>query len=445
VVRDLDIQSSSSTRKQDDHNVEMIYVDNSNHTGTEDGSYSHPYTTLNNALLDSRYIGKGGTAKYVYIFKGDGVYNDSCNLADNAILWGSGYDGGFKGIPVRGYPIINGGEIDLGNNNTVMGLEMQNGHVAIYGRNVSNVVITHNNISNYEDQGIEIDITEGTVSNLVISHNNFLFVGNNAIIIFYDSVSSGLVISQNTFSTSNGYAGIQLSGLGTISDVAISQNTFNNFWYGIYIDNEGGASDVAISHNTCNNNSHDGISLNNSDNIVQGTMSDITISHNTCNNNGHDGIFLQNISMGALSDFIFSDNIVTGNAESGIHIASNGGLTATLSGNEANYNGLDGLNLWANGSINVSLNGNIFSNNLNSGIVLSSVGDTNNSSVDLGGGSLGSSGHNSIYSNGEYDVDNEVPDFTISAQRNWWGTFSPASSQFSGSVDYSHWLTSNRH
>jgi hypothetical protein len=69
--------------------------------------------------------------------------------------------------------------------------------------------------------------------------------------------------------------------------------------------------------------------------------------------------------------------------------------------------------------------------------------DVTSGAIDFGGGSLNSEGYNSIYSNGTYDFVNFPNVRSISAENNWWGTTSPAAGQFTGTVDYNPYLSSN--
>lgn len=64
------------------------------------------------------------------------------------------------------------------------------------------------------------------------------------------------------------------------------------------------------------------------------------------------------------------------------------------------------------------------------------------SNADLGGGSSGSSGNNSITNNSLHHVGNLNMSTTIMAENNWWGSVNgPHPTKIAGSVDYDPWLT----
>lgn len=260
VVRDLDIQSQSSAQETTDDNVELVYVDNTN-SGVKDGSLTHPYPTLAEAFLDSRYIGLGGTAKYIYVFKGDGTktgYTGNYTLYDNVILWGSGYDGGYKGIPTLGYPIIDGNAsgsvVTLANNNTVMGCQIQNSGSlinsdGITGSNLSGTCSIMNNIiTNIGYDGIYLSnyhTLSATISGNTLSNNNYSGID------LQSSYAAPLyaTISGNTIS--GGSSGILYNNISRfISDSpvpyfnTISGNTITGNTYGIHIYYHDGANPV---------------------------------------------------------------------------------------------------------------------------------------------------------------------------------------------------------
>jgi hypothetical protein len=223
VVRDIDIQSNAATQKQNDPNVEIIYVNNTS-SGTSDGSLEHPYTTLAGALASSRY----GTGKYVYVFKGDGsAYTGGITLQNNVTLWGSGYNGGYNDIPVPGYPVINGGGaysvITLAANNTIMGCQLQNAFYGIYGENVSTVNINHNIIGS-STFGISLESSGSSTISATISSNTMSGNGGEGIILVnLNSSTISATISGNTIS--NYDTGLDLENFDSS---AISASIFRN-------------------------------------------------------------------------------------------------------------------------------------------------------------------------------------------------------------------------
>ena len=214
VVRDIDIQSKSSTAQSKAH--DLVYVDNSNTSGTEDGSYAHPYSTI--AAGVSNAFGD----KYVYVRQGLSrsaipTYYVPVDLTghDNVVLWGSGYNGGFKGISTYGYPVLDGGNtgvvLTLANNNTIMGLDIQNGN---YGVSLTN------NGSN---------IMTAEIRNNIFSQHNI------AGVYFRNNGSGGISgdILNNTFSANDTYDIHFCSDTFSHANITanISGNTLTDVWY----------------------------------------------------------------------------------------------------------------------------------------------------------------------------------------------------------------------
>lgn len=222
VVRDIDVQTESSTESEltSDANglIEMIYVDNTNNTGTEDGTLSHPYNTLAEALSSPRYA----QGKYVYVFIGDGTsngYTGEFTLLDDVVLWGSGYNGGYRGLPVYGNPVIDGGGtgvvITLGDNNTIMGCQIQNAENGIMGSDVS-TAIKYNTITGNTGDGIYLRFSGSTIASAVIQGN---IINDNAAagidINIGGNASFRAKISHNSiFSNKDG---VYVGGLSTNS------------------------------------------------------------------------------------------------------------------------------------------------------------------------------------------------------------------------------------
>ncbi len=222
VVRDIDIQTQDSTLVESAKNsaggdINMIYVNNANTSGVEDGTLSHPYNTLAEAFSSSRY----GTGAYVYVFQGDGTaagYTGTFTLADSVVLWGSGYDGGYKGIPAPGYPILDGGAdgpvITLAENNTVMGLQLQNAGTSWTKPQIYSAV-------------------PSPTGPQTISHNIFLVKNTGEKTIIFDGVNTGTTtmnIHDNTFQAGSVptwyyWLYLEAEGSGTFT-LSLHNNTF---------------------------------------------------------------------------------------------------------------------------------------------------------------------------------------------------------------------------
>ena len=437
VVRDIDVQSSSVSKKEDVAGISMIYVDNTKPAGG-DGSLEHPYNTLQGALST---VGAGaGSGKRIYVFRGDGTntgYKSSSGytLVDDLILWGSGYNGGYKGLPVTtGYPMIDANSsavnpvLILANNNTVMGLDLEHGKYGIYELNKSGASILYNNIANTSNSGIYVqNATSSTFS-------DFTFTGNTL------TGNGGTAGSIAVWNSTN----------GTISDFTLTNNTITGSTEdGIYVVNSttGTISGFTFTGNSITANSKYGVCLYN---VAGGAMSDFTFNDNTITKNGWYGVNVYNAASGTFSDFTFTGNTMTGNSYHGIGVIN--ALAGTFSdftftGNTATGNTMHGIYLCNSAAGTFSdfiFTSNAITGNTRNGIYLVK-GTGSMSGINLGDGALG--GNNSIYNNGNkttyFDINNASGVNGLLAQYNWWGQDANPSSQISGSVVYDPWLHSS--
>ncbi|MFA6141884.1 MAG: DUF1566 domain-containing protein [Candidatus Omnitrophota bacterium] len=208
VVRDIDVTSQPSTTESKVH--DLTYVDNSN-TGSSDGTLEHPYTTIQ-AGVDG-VVGD----KWVYVKEGSGNYKEAVTLANNVVLWGSGYNGGFSGLTTSGvYPVIDGEatrhyDITLGDGNTVMGLKATGALGAgIYSASANNATISHNIITS----------NIGTI-------NNTVHLGAG-ILLVPDSGNLTATITDNTITDNTGYAMTLVSVSGTTLTTTLTNNTLTS-------------------------------------------------------------------------------------------------------------------------------------------------------------------------------------------------------------------------
>jgi len=402
VVRDIDVQTSARAVKVSSPATltigqgvvvgNMIFVDNSRSPGGN-GSVSRPYNTLANAFADPRF----GEGICIFIFKGDGTatgYTGHYTISsEHVTIWGDGYSP-VMGCGGGGFPVIDGNNtgnvFTVSDNNTIMGLQIQNGDTGIYGENVEGIVIKHNVITGHNVDGV----------------------------------------------------GVYSSGGNTLS-ATISQNTITDNNYGIVVETDGSSTMTAtISNNTITGSTNDAIFYGGYSGTASTTL---TVSGNTINDNNY-AIDLISWESSNLSATI-SGNTMTGNDKDGITMGSldDSTMSVTVSGNTMTANGRDGLWMesWDNSVLSVSASRNTITGNLADGVYY--IGAlTTNPVMDIGGGALGSAGRNSIYNNTDSDVDNDDPAaHTIMAKYNWWGQAVPAAGEFSGAVDYSGYLTSS--
>lgn len=434
VVRDIDIQSKSSTTQSKKH--DMTYVDNSNTTGIEDGSYEYPYTKVQDGVDNA----KGG--KWVYVRKGNSVYGEQVELTSGVTIWGSGYNGGFSGITATGYPIIDGGGIlhpfyleDL-DNVTIMGVHARNcTNGVIYVNRSDHVTINNSIVSGNSISGGGIYFLGGenyTVLDIKII-NNVLFDNDNSAICIAtpwvpNSNFNGINITGNTIRDNLNGEGIFISNsTGTFSNITIADNNISDvFDLGIALDNNESLHDqakliegVRILNNTVSTDLGDGIAFM----IKRGALRDVVISGNNSSNNSAGCGLLVLADYGCTIDDVVIFNNTLSNNKFGLVFSAYDDDT----------------------SVTASAYRNIITDNSFYGVVTDSNSDSNVIVADLGGGSLGSVGYNSIYNNGIYDVFGDfLEPMSVTAKSNWWGrSAGPDPAKISGDVDYTPWLTSD--
>ena len=281
IVRDLDIITVEKNCSKKIHDV--IFVNNSNDGDSgEDGSLSHPHNTLAEALSDPRY--QDGT--WVYVAKGDGTkdgYTGSFTLADNTVLWGEGYQ--CYGLGGAGYPIIDGNAADktitLGQGNTVMGLQIQNGNHGIYAENITSLEIEHNIITNNGTpygSGISLIRNDGNTCFALIDSNTISSNGGNGISIQSENFSTlSCTISRNTINLNSGSGISQISGALISGDTSSLASTFSG--------------------NTISGNSSNGITLQTNWATTMPTI----VTRNKIYSNGSDGIELDDLGTSVLT------------------------------------------------------------------------------------------------------------------------------------------------
>ena len=270
VRRDIDVilQASSTSVASKEH--DLTYVDNSN-AGAEDGSQENPYNTvqegIDNAIGDS----------WVYVQEGTSDYTENVILANGVTLWGSLYNGGFKGISSDSGPTINknGSTVTMASNSTLMGFTIKGGSTdGVHAQDKTNFSIIENNItaSNY---GIQVRAENSTCATSTISGNtisNINGFGAEGIYLYSsDETVSNFSITENTISIGSGVVatGIDIyNDGGSMPSFNIIGNTISNFvgvdnGTGISINNEEStnASAFTLTNNVVTNMSHFGIMI----------------------------------------------------------------------------------------------------------------------------------------------------------------------------------------
>jgi hypothetical protein len=415
----------------------LTYVDNSNATGIEDGTYEHPYTAIQDGVDNA--IGD----KWVYVRKGGGNYVEWVELSEGITLWGSGYNGGFNGISASGYPVIDGNSLgsaisvyQIGiptNNCTIMGVHAQNStNGVITVRHADNTLIHHCIINENLSQGAAIYAIAGlneTISGLTITDNTFL--SNHA---------GSICVSTTGYTTT-----------ALIENITISRNTFSEATptcISVYNLN-GTMQNITIEDNTISGCTLAGILFSSKDSVV--LSQGITIRNNHITDSDKDGIWVQ-ADGGAIDDITISDNTVSDCVRAGIGVVANGEApwgsasitNVEISGNTIKDGAEDGLvmaSYFMGSSLDCQVRNNTIKDNGQYGVRTDSDSDDVTLSADLG--TAASDGCNSIYNNALYDALNSTSNQPINAIGNWWGQADDPAALISGDIDYTPWLTSD--
>jgi hypothetical protein len=268
------------------------------------GSLQDPYWHTD-YITGSPYYQEGAL---VYVFSydetADTYLNASVPLLDDMTLWGEGYYDPIKDMGVGPHPILDGNAgsndcVVLGDNNEVMGLEIQNCNHGIYGQDITATNIHDNIIHDNQaaNSGIHIE-NMFNYDSLSGGQFNYQFA-NNEIYNNDTGISLTTSIIANT----------------TISDTVINTAFTNNTIYdnndsGVYMENvimasnSVAASDVATS--------------------VTGSSINNDFTDNTVTNNGGSGVYIPINGIFAVSE------------TSGIGV--DGSIIASVSGSNVNNN-----------------------------------------------------------------------------------------------------------
>ena len=288
VVRDLDIQVQGKENYQEQVEQPLIYVNNTNTTGTENGTLEHPFSSLTSALASPLYT----SIKSIYLFRGDGTaYTGNYTLSAGTKLWGSAYSGNY-GIPVSGYPIIEGtgtnNTLNINSNSDIAGCQItgSGSNNAIYGSNLQNVTI-HNNLITGNKNGIYIDSAAG---NIVVAGNTII---NNS-----DKGIYGYNITDTAFMDNiiqNNKRGIELNYVqnNTVISGNIIANNTDDGVYAFMVNN------ININNNSISNNNY-GIRIYEYDSI-----DNIIITGNSMSSNTTSDTFTHDSTGFSFEEFIF--------------------------------------------------------------------------------------------------------------------------------------------
>ena len=401
VVRDIDVVSKKSTRESNTQKIyDMVYVDNKNTTGIEDGSLDHPYDTMTeglSALSDSQTM---------YVFRGNGNYTGNFTVSnENTIIWGEGYEA-FPGCGGECYPVLDGN--NSGNvftvsadNVEIRGLKIQNSggsHAGLYALNVSGGNIHHNVITGNRDN-VYVLIDGGV---LVAGGDTKDILGaQNAAPVEITSVDHGFVNGDAVKITE--VEGMVELNSNVYEVVVIDANRFSLRDIDTSIPIDSSAFSVYVSGGKAEEK-------------IAKTVSGWTVSNNIISQGVRNGVLIYS-DFSTVSGFAITDNTVSGSGEHGIYVVNDG--NSTISDFTFTNNTMTG-NKRAIGIIDYGLNPT-FSN------------------VNFGDASAGTGGYNSIYNSLAEDFQNQSSG-SFKAENNYWGGGEPT---LPAGVDYKPYLTTD--
>jgi hypothetical protein len=245
-----------------------------------------------------------------------------------------------------------------------------------------------------------------------------------------NSVITSATVQDSALSGNSGDGGVyilsQSTGLitaATVSNVDIS----NNVNRGLYVVTltGGDIGTVTIDDVTSNNNTAvngRGIQIQASDN--GSTITTANVTNSSVSGNVSNGLYGVTLSSGIISSLNISNTSSTGNGANGFAIDSQtGGQTyATLNDVTASGNAFTGIYIVSSGNstLNTSILNSTSTGNTGNGLYIDD--DTTGAYiVDVGGGTLGSTGNNRIFSNTGTEVRLDFDNGEIKAENNWWG------------------------
>lgn len=327
--------------------------------------------------------------------------------------------------------------------------------------------LTATNIGGAAGRGMEI-IANGAGSVITSSTvTNSTFNTNASIGFLYQAINSGVFTTaaiNNSSAAANTGRGIYIiaqadGDYGTVSvDNITAQNNTGAGGYGVQFLVTGAGSTVnsaTLDNITASGNSLPGIS---GSATVSGSISSLSISDANVTTSGFSGGVVVDSNASTITNVNISDSTSSGNATRGVYVIAQGG--GAISGltvdnvtaqNNTGASGI-GVNIVASGAASTlgatTLGNSLISGNAQAGVYVQGAGtsimsgvnihdvtSTANTTngvyvdddttaafvVDMGGGALGSTGNNRIFSNTGTELRVDLDGGELKAENNWWG------------------------
>ncbi|MEI6807844.1 MAG: inverse autotransporter beta domain-containing protein [bacterium] len=219
----------------------MIFVDGDNNSGVEDGSFQHPFNTVQEGVDAAKARGFGR----VYVFAASSSYGENVAIGNDLDLIGEGKhlgtDGGFGGrfpvidgsagasaalnvegagnVKIRGFDLMNtGAGFPLADINPAMSIP-----AGVLVHNTTSVLFSNNRVHDAPAGFMAIyDAADGF--SLDLHHNSFRNTGL-AIGVMAAGSSGNVSIQHNTID--NSLAGVGVLGIGNTSIVPVPDSVVN--------------------------------------------------------------------------------------------------------------------------------------------------------------------------------------------------------------------------
>lgn len=424
IIRDIDIVTAAQNQPEpvaaktlNGEQSNIYFVDNTAAAGG-DGSRKNPFNTLADAQAAA------GDYDTIYVMFGDGTStNMDAGIAINDI--GQRLIGAGVALTIDTSKLKTPASIpDITSANNFVLMEAD-----------ANPIIT-----NLGGNGISTNADDVEIAGLTVDG-----AANDNIYIFNaDNVTIRNVATDNA--TDEGlYA--QYTAPGTYSLTIIDSSADTNGGEGFFIDSDNNSIVTAdLTNNTATGNTNHGFYARSSNTSNLTTI----FTDNTSTGNGNRGFFLQGRNNSTLNS-VLTNNTADGNTSQGFGVlaANNGIMTITLSDNVADNNTSHGFIIRgsADGDITLTSTGDVSTGNGGTGFYINANDDSaisasfsddtatgntlngfyfdDNSTLaitaDMGGGALGSTGGNRVFSNTAEELRVDLDGDELKAENNWWG------------------------
>jgi hypothetical protein len=312
------------------------------------------------------------------------------------------------------------------------------------GSTIGTAILTGNTTNSNGSNGLRISNNNATITSITVNTHTANSNAANGILARAESGGTyGSIAINNSTANSNQGGGSSscTSGMGicveaidvgtNINSVTLNTNTTNsNTGDGQRVQafTSANITTVSVTGGSATLNGSDGLEFSARD---SGTIGTANASNYTASSNVSRGIRLAvgvNTGNGTISNATLTNTTTNSNGVHGISIvADNSGaiLNTTITGAIANSNTSDGLNIDVNNSASASISvlNSDFTNNTVNGVDMDDDSSTGASGfvIDLGGGTLSSTGGNRIFNNGSQDISFDMDGAQLKAENNWWG------------------------